>query len=300
MEEKEVNKKDNNSSNNLSETFLSGNKLEEENLKRQLEYNKMKLSYQNNFYPENNDINKFLSQRHLYDHKKEKKDLLINIIDKNLQLEYMSEVNNIFKKIIFTLFLSILIFIQTLLILHNYKNYNEVLLSQIFSAFVFFNSFFLIVQIYRQALRDAYRSKLFRLFSLFLSTFYICLFLIQLMNIYIIYHKIQIRKKKCASNKKFCEDSTVNTIILVLSFIHLILFIIINIFPICLGYRSIKILFYCDYEVYQKQLLENEKKNKKEEKKELNKDEMKEKTDKNENTKNKNKNKNKKHHLKSE
>ena len=299
MKENEDNKIDNNTSNNLSESLLKGNKIEDENFKRQLEYNKMKLSYQKNAYPENNNnINKFLSQRHLYDHKKEKKDQLINIIEKNLQLEYISEVNNIFKKIIFIILLSILIFIQTLLILHNYKNYNEVLLSQIFSAFVFFNSFFLIVQIYRQALRDTYKSKLFRLFSLFLSIFYICLFWIQLMNIYIIYHKIQIRKKKCAMNEKYCEDSTVNNVILVLSFIHLIIIIFINIFPILLGYRSIKILFYCDLEVYEKQLLENEKKNKKEEKKELNKDEMKEKISKNESSKNKNKNKKK--HLKIE
>jgi len=289
MEEIEEEKKD-----NISESFLKENKIEEENLKRQLEYNKMLINHQNKIYPEEDNIKNFLSQRHLYDHKKEKKDPLIDIIDKNLQQEYVSEIYYIFKKFIFIIILSIFVFIQTLLILHNYKIYDEVLLSQIFSCFLFFNSFFLIVQLYREALRDIFRNKLFRFFSLILSIFCICLFYYQLMNIYIIYDKINIRKEKCKKNEKYCDDYTVNNVILVLSLIHLFLILCINFFPIMLGYRAIKILFGCDLDVYQKQLSENEKKNKNDEKKDNNK----EKTSKND--KEKPKNKNNKKHLKSE
>jgi len=278
------------------ESFLKENKIEEENLKRQLEYNKMLIEHQNKIYPEEHNIKNFLSQRHLYDHKKEKKDPLIDITDKNLQQEYVSEIYYIFKKFIFIIILSIFVFIQTLLILHNYKIYDEVLLSQIFSCFVFFNSFFLIVQLYREALRDTFRNKLFRFFALILSIFCICLFYYQLMNIYIIYDKVKIRKDKCLKNEKFCDDYTANNVILVLSLIHLFLILCINFFPIMLGYRAIKILFGCDLEVYQKQLLENEKKNKKDEKKDINK----EKTSKNNKEESKNKNKNNKKHLKSE
>ena len=276
------------------ESFLKENKIEEENLKRQLEYNKMLIEHQNKIYPEEHNIKNFLSQRHLYDHKKEKKDPLIDITDKNLQQEYVSEIYYIFKKFIFIIILSIFVFIQTLLILHNYKIYDEVLLSQIFSCFLFFNSFFLIVQLYREALRDTFRNKLFRFFSLILSIFCICLFYYQLMNIYIIYDKVKIRKDKCLKNEKFCDDYTANNVILVLSLIHLFLILCINFFPIMLGYRAIKILFGCDLEVYQKQLLENEKKNKKDEKKDINK----EKTSKN--NKEESKNKNNKKHLKNE
>ena len=289
MEEIEEEKKD-----NISESFLKENKIEEEKLKRQLEYNKMLINHQNKIYPEENNIKNFLSQRHLYDHKKEKKDPLIDIIDKNLQQEYVSEIYYIFKKFIFIIILSIFVFIQTLLILHNYKIYDEVLLSQIFSCFLFFNSFFLIVQLYREALRDIFRNKLFRFFSLILSIFCICLFYYQLMNIYIIYDKINIRKEKCKKNEKYCDDYTVNNVILVLSLIHLFLILCINFFPIMLGYRAIKILFGCDLDVYQKQLSENEKKNKNDEKKDNNKEKT------NKNDKEKPKNKNNKKHLKSE
>lgn len=99
-----------------------------------------------------------------------------------------------------------------------------------------------------------------------------------------------IRKEKCKKNFKFCEDTTVNNVILVLSVLHIIFFFIINVFPIRLGYRSIKVLFGCDFEVYQKQILENEKKNKKDENKNKDKNALKDNS----------KNKNRKEHLKNE
>ena len=65
---------------NLSE------KREEEEINRNLFYNKEKLK-QNEYYSDPQRMNKFLSQRHLYDHKREKKEPLINITNKNLQKE---------------------------------------------------------------------------------------------------------------------------------------------------------------------------------------------------------------------
>lgn len=289
MKESKEKEKINNSSQDLLESLLKERRIEE-NMKRQLEYSQMQQNNQSNFYPQENNANNIYSQRHLYDHRKEKQDTLINIIDKNLQIEYISEVKCIFIELILMMFFSILVFSQSLLILHNYKNYNEVLLSQIFSAFLFFNTFFLIVELYRDALRDTFRNKLFRLFSLFLTSFFICLSYSQIMNIYIIYNKILIRKEKCKNNFKFCEDTTVNNVILVLSVLHIIFFFIINVFPIRLGYRSIKVLFGCDLEVYQKQILENEKKNKKDENKNKDKNVLKDNS----------KNKNRKEHLKNE
>lgn len=183
MKESKEKEKINNSSQDLLESLLKERRIEE-NMKRQLEYSQMQQNNQSNFYPQENNANNIYSQRHLYDHRKEKQDTLINIIDKNLQIEYISEVKYIFIELILMMFFSILVFSQSLLILHNYKNYNEVLLSQIFSAFLFFNTFFLIVELYRDALRDTFRNKLFRLFSLFLTSFFICLSYSQIMNIY--------------------------------------------------------------------------------------------------------------------
>ena len=204
-------------------------------------------------------MNKFLSQRHLYDHKREKKDPLINITNKNLQTEYISEVTNLFIKLFLIIFLSILIFIQDYLILSNYKSFNEVILSQIFCAFTFFNSTFLIVELYREALRDQLRNILFRLFSLFLSILSICSFSTEFMNIYAIYNKIQNRKEICRKDKKRCGDNLVNNVILVLSCIIGILIIFLFYFMIYLGFRSIKIIFGCDLEVFQKQIIEDKK-----------------------------------------
>ena len=274
MKEKDSNEKDENKkleNSKSSESFLKQKELED-NLKKKTEYNKQVFNYQQNKYLEDINMKHFRAQRHLYDHKKEKKNSLVNITQKFLQTEYIEEVHYIFKRLIFSIVLSILIFIQSLLIFHNYKNYTEVILSQIFSAFTFFTSFFLIVEIYRDALRDILRSYLFRLFSIFLTIFIFCLYVSQSMNTYIIYKKIKIRKVKCENDKKYCGDTFVNNLILVLSSIHIIGFIIIFYFSIWMGYRAFRILFGCDYEVYQKQIFENDKNKKKTDKKENNND----------------------------
>jgi len=266
MKEKEdpiIEEEENNNEKELSEQLLKEKRYEQAELKRRLEYSKERLAHQKHFYDD--EINKKLqqSQKHLLDHKAEKKNPLVNITKKNLQTEYVNEVHYLFKKFIFITILSLLIFIETILILQNYKIYSEVNLSQIFSAFTFFNTIFLMVELYREALRDQFRHNLFRLFSIFLSIFNICLFITESMNIYIIYEKIQYRKNKCQMDVKFCGDTIINNIILVFNCIHLIgIFYFVN-FPIWLGYRSFKILVRCDYEVYQKQLLENEKNEKK-------------------------------------
>ena len=273
----------------LLDPILKEQKREEEEINRNLFYNKEKLK-QNEYYSDPQRMNKFLSQRHLYDHKKEKKDPLINITNKNLQTEYISEVTNLFIKLFLIIFISILIFIQDYLILKNYKSFNEVILSQIFSAFTFFNSIFLVVELYREALRDQLRNILFRLFSIFLSVLSICSFSTEFMNIYTIYNKIQFRKEICRKDKKRCGDNLVNNIILVLSFFIGILIVFLFYFIIYLGFRSFKIIFGCDLEVFQKQILEDKK-------------EMKDEKGKKDNIKNNKKEKlknNKEEHLKNE
>lgn len=288
MKEKEdskIEEKENNNEDELSEQLLKEKRFEQAELKRSLEYSKERLAHQKRFYDDENNKKFYESQKHLLNRKAEKKNPLVNITKKNLQTEYVNEVHYLFKKFIFITILSLLIFIEAFLILQNYKIYNEVTLSQIFSAFTFFNTFFLMVELYREALRDQFRHNLFRLFSVFFSIFNICLFITESMNIYIIYEKIQYRKNKCKIDIRFCGDTNINNIILVFNCIHLIgIFYFVN-FPIWLGYRSFKILVGCDYEVYQKQLLENEKDEKK------GKDEKKEK---------KGTLKNKKEHLKKE
>ena len=255
--EKEI-KNEKNLSKNLLDQKLKEQKREEEEINRNLFYNKEKLK-QNEYYSDPQRMNKFLSQRHLYDHKREKKDPLINITNKNLQTEYISEVTHLFIKLFLIILLSILIFIQDYLILLNYKSYNEVILSQIFCAFTFFNSTFLIVELYREALRDQLRNVLFRLFSIFLSILSNCLFSTEIMNIYTIYYKIQNRKEICKKDKKRCGDNLVNNVILVLSFIIGILIIFLFYFSIYIGFRSFKIIFGCDLEVFQKQIIEDKK-----------------------------------------
>ncbi len=238
-------------------------KSTQEEIKTKSEENKEKLS--NNQRQFNNDkkydMNFYASQKHLFDRKAQKKNPLVNITKKSLQTEYISEVNYLLQKMIFIFFLSILIFVEDFLILRNYKLYTEVTLSQIFSAFTIFNSLFLLVELYREALRDQFRHNLFRLFSIFLCIFNICLFVSESMNIYTIYNKIQMRKEKCKTNKRYCGDKNINTIILVFNCIHIFGILFFANFPIWLGFRSLKILLGCDNEVYQKQLLELENEN---------------------------------------
>lgn len=258
VDEEEL-KETTNSPEKISKTIIKENYLSQKT-KENLEKSKAQLNNKNN-----RDIqrNKYLSQRHLYDHKKEKKPTLVNITDKNLQNEYISEVNYLFQKFIFIIILSIIIFIQSLLILHNYKNYTEVILSQIFSAFSFFNSLFLITELYRDALRDQFRNNLFRLFSIFLCIFQLCLFFYEIMSTYIMYNKIKVRKEKCLVNKKHCGDTMVNNIILGMSGISFFGIIYLSIFTFSLGLRSINIMIGYELEVHQKQLMEDKVVNKK-------------------------------------
>lgn len=257
----ESNEQKNNSKEKLSQKVSKEKKpLQQEELKQKIEYNKERLSNQKQLYDDKkNDMSFYASQRHLFDRKKPKQNPLVNITIKSLQTEYISEVNYLLQKLIFILILSILIFVEDFLIVRNYKLYSEVTLSQIFSAFTFFISIFLIVELYRDGLRDQFRHNLFRLFGVFFSISTICLFIFESMNIYAIYHKIQIRKEKCKANILQCGDKNINNIILIFNVVHIFGIAIFAYFPIWFGIKSFKVLIGCDYEVYQKQLLENEK-----------------------------------------
>ena len=283
MKEKNESKEQKNDSKEKLSQKISKEKLAQQGeLKRKLEYNKERLSNQKQLYNDKkDDMSFYASHRHLFDHKKPKQNPLVNITKISLQTEYISEVNYLLQKLIFILILSILIFVETFLIIKNYKLYNEVTLSQIFSSFTFFISIFLIVELYREGLRDQFRHSLFRLFGIFFSISTICLFVSELMNIYAIYHKMQIRKEKCKANKFHCGDKAINTIILIFNVVHIFGIAIFAYFPIWFGIKSFKMLIGWDYEVYQKQLLENEKnenkgKDNKNEKKEVPKKDKKE------------------------
>lgn len=259
-EQQQIKNEENNSNQNIPNSILKQRQLEKEDLRRKIEYNKQRLSHQNFLY-EQNYKQQYEAQRHLHEHEKNKKDPLINITKKNLQEEYTKEVTYLLRNFIIFLILSILTYLQVIIILRNYKKFDAAILSQIFSAFTFFNSFLLIVEIYRNALRDLFRYCSFRLFCVFFTFFSISLFITELWNIYIIYYKIQQRKEKCRMNARYCGDSFINKIILVFSCINIIGFISVLLFPFLLGYRSIKIILGYDFEVFYKQLIENKKKN---------------------------------------
>lgn len=257
--DKEDTKETTNSSERTSKPILKEKKPQQEENKKNIQFTSDQLNNNRDFNSDPQKMYQYMSQRHLYDHKKQKQSALVNITDKNLQLEYISEVNYLFKKFIFIIFFSLLIFIQSFLILHNYKNFTEVILCQIFSAFAIFNSVFLIVELYRDGLRDQFRYSLFRLFSLFLCCFLLCIFYSETMNVYIMYDKIQGRKEKCLKDKKYCGDTIANNIILGIGVISFIGILYLIIFPLYLGYRSIKILLGFDFEVHQKQMMINKK-----------------------------------------
>jgi len=262
-EKNEKEKEGNKSTERTIDKTLEGNRLNNEGTKIKKENDKKVLNI-----PKDNILD-----NSLYNHNKVKKDPIINITKKELQTEYLTEVNYILVKILCLLLFSIISFAQSLLILHNYKNYSEVLLKEIFSAFLFFNSIFLLFELYREGLRDQMRYVIFRLFAVFLSLIFICYSLSEIMNTYVIYNKIKLRKEKCRKNKALCGDTIVNNIILILSIVDFIGIIYLFNFPLWLGFRSIKILLKKELEVLQKQLLENEKKNLTKNKNEKNKSE---------------------------
>ena len=78
--EKEI-KNEKNLSKNLLDQKLKEQKREEEEINRNLFYNKGKLK-QNEYYSDPQRMNKFLSQRHLYDHKREKKDPILKFTNR--------------------------------------------------------------------------------------------------------------------------------------------------------------------------------------------------------------------------
>jgi hypothetical protein len=293
--ENEINK--NSPKSNLKEKEKENEKNEktkegEINKNKNNEPNKDRFIHQNMYYGQEN-LNQYYTQRHLHDHKMEKKDPLIDITEKDLQSEYINEVNYILTNLIMFIILSIMIYIQALLIHKNYKNYDALMLSQIYSAFTFSNSLFLIVELYRNALRDQYRYTLFRLFSIFFTIFSISLFASELWNTYSIYYKIQLRNEKCKENLRYCLGARVNKIILILSYICSTGLIIFLRFPIWLGYRSIRIIIGFDFEVFQKQMKGKGNDKEKEGKEKNNKDDKKDKDEKNKEKKGKDKDKNK-------
>ena len=164
--------------NNNIEFFLKEKKEIKKNMKTKEENDNIKIP--KNMYEKQEDehLKKlFYQQRHLYEHKKDKKDPLINIYSPHLQEEYINEMNYIWRNSIISILISILIISQNYLIHKNYKLYTEIVFCFFLSFFSIFLSSLLMIELYRNALRDQLRYKLFRLFSsfgifLFLVLFY--------------------------------------------------------------------------------------------------------------------------------
>lgn len=262
---KEIINKENNSTESKTDSFIKAENLENEELKRKLEYNMERLSHQRMFYEED-DNNKFAAKRHLYDHSREIMDSLINITNKDLQLEYSNEVTSLLKILIIYIVLSISVFIQIFLIIKAFKSNEIVTISLISCSFTFFLGFFLLIELYRDALRDQFRYISFRVISIFYTFVTISLFILEFWNIRNLNEKIQEREESCKKNKRFCPQNLKNNILLIFIYLNIFLIGIFLIFPIKLGFKSIKILIGCDFEVFQKQLKQNENSNTKENK----------------------------------
>ena len=228
------------------------------------EFDKERLKHTKNFYEAQDEQQKqlFNSQRHLYEHKRETHDPLINIYSKHLQEEYINEVNYILRNSIISIIISIITLIQTFLILKNFKSYTENILCLIFGCFVFFNSFLVIIELYRNALRDQIRFKLHKLFCLFLSAFLLALFVCQILNSFAIYDKIKQKKEKYQKNKIVSGHILAYNIILALSCLHLCGILLLIKFQMWLGINSLRVLLGYELEVIQKQILEDKKEKK--------------------------------------
>ena len=254
-----------NNSQNENETLLKEkNQNNQDDLRMNDAYDKERLKHSKNLY-DTQDENKrilFDQQRHLYEHKKDKQDPLINIYSKPLQEEYLNEFNYISRNSIISIILSILILIQSYLILKHFRLYSENVLTLIFGSFTFFISFLVLIELYRNALRDQIRFKLHKLFSLILSIFLLCLFVSQILNSYLIYDKIKIKKEICEKDKKGCGNVTINNAILILSCLSLLGIIFLIKFQIWMGYNSLGVLLGYQLEVIQKQILEDKKEKK--------------------------------------
>ena len=259
MEGKNENK---NNSQNENEKLLKEkikNQNNQDDLRMNDAYDKERLKHSKNLY-DTQDENKrilFDQQRHLYEHKKDKQDPLINIYSKPLQEEYLNEFNYISRNSIISIILSILILIQSYLILKHFRLYSENVLTLIFGSFTFFISFLVLIELYRNALRDQIRFKLHKLFSLILSIFLLCLIISQIINSYIAYDKIKKKQELCEKNEKGCGYMLIYNIILILICVNLLGIIFMIKFQIWLGYNSIAILLGCQLEVIEKQILED-------------------------------------------
>ena len=272
---KEINESENNplkkeqKENNNIEFFLKEKKEIKKNMKTKEENDNIKIP--KNMYEKQEDehLKKlFYQQRHLYEHKKDKKDPLINIYSPHLQEEYINEVNYIWRNSIISIIISILIISQNYLIHKNYKLYTEIVFCFFLSFFSIFLSSLLMIELYRNALRDQLRYKLFRLFSSLLFLTLICLIAFQISNSYTIYEKIKQRNEKSNKNRRnndllmnLFDINNINNIIIILGYFIIIGIILLSKFVFWLGFTNIKKLF-GDLEVFQKQILEDQKENK--------------------------------------
>ena len=241
------------------EFFLKEKKDSQKNIKKE-ENNKEQVNPSNNLYDgQEEHLRKlFYQQRHLFEHKKDKKDPLINIYSKHLKEEYINEVNYIWINSILTIILSTLIIVQNYLILKNFKLYTEIIICFFTGFFAIFLASLLLIELYRNALRDQIRYKLFKMFSIFLSITLLFLFVYQIKNMLVIYQKIKHRSHKRDKETKHID---INNIILILGYISVVGIILLIKFQFWLGYNFIK--FLCgELEVFQKQILEDKKENK--------------------------------------
>ena len=251
------------------EFFLKEKKDSQKNIKKE-ENNKEQVNQSNNLYDgQEEHLRKlFYQQRHLFEHKKDKKDPLINIYSEHLKKEYTNEVNYIWRNLILTMILSTLVIIQNYLIIKNYKLYSEIIICFFTSFFAIFIASLLMIELYRSALRDQIRYKLFKILSLLLFITLFFLFIFQIKNILVIYNKIKLRKGKIGKESindsllaNLLDKNKTNNIILILGYITTFGIILLIKFLIWLGYDFIRILF-GGLEVFQKQILEDKKENK--------------------------------------
>ena len=251
------------------EFFLKEKKDSQKNIKKE-ENNKEQVNQSNNLYDgQEEHLRKlFYQQRHLFEHKKDKKDPLINIYSEHLKEEYINEVNYIWRNLILTMILSTLVIIQNYLIIKNYKLYSEIIICFFTSFFAIFIASLLMIELYRSALRDQIRYKLFKILSLLLFITLFFLFIFQIKNILVIYNKIKLRKGKIGKESindsllaNLLDKNKTNNIILILGYITTFGIILSIKFLIWLGYDFIRILF-GGLEVFQKQILEDKKENK--------------------------------------
>ena len=157
--------------------------------------------------------------------------------------------------------LSIIIFFQDGLILKEYKTYTEVVISQIFSAFLFFNSLLLLAEILRNALRDQIRYKLHKILSLSLSLILLCVLVSHFLNIFALYNKYQEKLKKCERKKIMCKNNLLDNIIIGLGIAGGIGIAIEIKFMIWVGYNAVRVLMGYEKEVFQKQIMEFKRNN---------------------------------------